>query len=104
MSGPPTGTKKDDGKQRWDLLPFKAVGEVVKVLTFGCRKYSDWNWTHVPNARERYFAAGQRHFVAWWGGEKLDPETGLSTLAHAICCLLFLLALEIGDVGEGGGR
>ena len=28
-------------------------------------------------------------------GEKLDPETGLSHMAHALCCLLFKLEIEL---------
>jgi hypothetical protein len=95
------GAKQDRGKRRWDLLPWRAVGVVVDVLTFGAQKYSEFNWVHVPKARERYFAALQRHLTDWWNGEANDPETGFSHLAHAICCALFLLALEIGDVGPG---
>jgi len=32
-----------------------------------------------------------RHLTAWWAGEDLDPESGLHHLAHAACCLMFLL-------------
>ena len=28
-------------------------------------------------------------------GEELDPETNLSHLAHAMCCLLFKLEIEL---------
>ena len=85
------GEKKDAGKPRWDLLPFGPVSEVVDVLTFGAAKYAPDNWQKVPDARARYFAAALRHLTAWWNGERADPETGLSHLAHASCCLLFLL-------------
>jgi len=95
----PAGVKYDSGKPRWDLLPFEQVEEVVKVLTSVVQsgKYTDDNWKTVPNARKRYIAAGMRHFKAWICGEKLDKETGLNHLAHAICCLLFLMW---GDVRE----
>lgn len=91
---PTLGRKFDAIKDRWDLLPWDAAAEIVKVLTFGARKYAPNNWKYVDQARDRYFAALQRHMSAWWGGERLDPETGLSHLAHAGCCLLFLLSLE----------
>jgi hypothetical protein len=91
---PAEGVKQDGGKPRWDLLPWEAVSPVVDVLTFGARKYAPDNWRHVPGARERYFAAAQRHMVAWWRGERVDPESGYPHLAHAACCVLFLLALE----------
>ena len=35
-----------------------------------------------------------RHIFAWWGGEDKDPETGFSHLAHAACCLLFLMEFQ----------
>ena len=94
---PTTGVKFDNDKPQWSLLPFKALKEVVDVLTYGAKKYAPDNWKKVPNAKQRYIDAGFRHFTAYAAGEKLDPETGKSHLAHAICCLLYLLAFEIGE-------
>jgi hypothetical protein len=91
------GIKFDGGKPQWSLLPFKALREVVDVLTYGAKKYAPDNWKKVPNAKQRYIDAGFRHFTAYAGGEKLDSETGKSHLAHAICCLLYLLAFEVGE-------
>lgn len=87
----PAGVKHDEEKPRWDLLPFRPVREVVKVLTFGSQKYEDNNWKHVEGARRRYIAAALRHITDWAEGERNDPETGYNHLAHATCCLLFLL-------------
>lgn len=98
------GVKLDLGKARWDLLPWRAVAEVVNVLTFGAAKYSDNNWQVVleEGGRERYFAAAQRHLNAWWLEiENNDEESGLHHLAHAVCCILFLLAEEIGYDPKG---
>lgn len=91
------GVKYDDDKPRWELLPFRAVKEVVEVLTYGSKKYADDNWKIVPEARKRYISAAFRHLTDWAGGEKKDSETGKSHLAHAICCLLFLLWFEQED-------
>ena len=86
------GVKHDTGKRRWTLLPWRELGEVVDVLGFGAQKYpSPNNWQSVENARERYSDAALRHVQAWLGGERRDPETGKSHLAHAVCCLLFLM-------------
>lgn len=92
-----TGVKYDNDKPQWSLLPFKALKEVVDVLTYGAKKYAPDNWKKVPDAKRRYIDAGFRHFTAYAAGEKLDPETGKSHLAHAMCCLLYLLAFEIGE-------
>jgi len=85
------GYKRDEGKLRWDLLPITEIEQVVKVLTFSLKKYPEGNWIEVKDSRKRYFAAACRHFFAWWRGEKLDGESHLPHLAHAICCLVFLL-------------
>lgn len=85
------GRKDDDSKPPWHLLPWGPVSAVVAVLAFGARKYAPDNWQRVPQPRERYFSAAQRHLVRWRLGERADPESGLPHLAHAVCCLLFLL-------------
>lgn len=91
------GVKYDNGKPQWSLLPFKALGQVVEVLTYGARKYSPDNWKKVPDARRRYTDAGFRHFTAYASGETHDPETGKHHLAHAICCMLYLVAFDLGE-------
>lgn len=99
------GSKFDGEKDRWDLLPWRATEQAVKVMTFGARKYAPENWRKVPEPKWRYFAATLRHLVAWWRGEKNDPQSGLPHLAHALCCLLFLCELEQeGKLGKERGK
>jgi hypothetical protein len=89
-----SGIKHDTGKPRWSLLPDGTVELVVRVLEAGAIKYTPGNWQKVPNARTRYYDALMRHVNAWWSGETRDPETHLHHLAHAACCILFLLWLD----------
>lgn len=86
-----SGRKNDAGKDPWHLLPTRAVRAVVRVLGHGAALYGADNWRVVKGARERYYAAAMRHITAWWEGEVTDPESGQPHLAHALCCLLFLL-------------
>ena len=88
------GLKFDSGKPRWSLLPMKAVEEQVKVMGFGAQKYEAHSWKTVPNGIERYTDAAFRHLVAYTQGEDNDPESGLHHLAHALCCVSFVLELE----------
>ncbi|MFO0448763.1 MAG: dATP/dGTP diphosphohydrolase domain-containing protein [Pseudomonadota bacterium] len=88
------GRKFDAGKLDYTLVPWDGLEEVVKVLEFGARKYARDNWKHVEGGEQRYQAAAFRHLIAYNQGETVDQETGLSHLAHAGCCLLFLLSLE----------
>jgi hypothetical protein len=91
--------KHDVGKVRFGLVPFDALREIAHVLTTGAAKYSDHNWKAGADW-SRYFDALMRHLTAWWEGESLDAETGRSHLAHAGCCLLFLLAYELRGIGK----
>lgn len=96
FSGP--GVKHDQGKPRmdqWKLLPTFATEAIVRVLVFGVKKYSAWGWQKVVGWRWRYTAALLRHVFAYARGQARDPETGEHHLAHAGCCLLFLLDNEL---------
>lgn len=90
----PIGKKFDSGKPRLGLLPPHAMIAIARVLTEGSKKYSDHNWLHVSGAETRYTDAALRHIFAYMSGEKKDPETGESHLAHASCCIAFLLDAE----------
>lgn len=89
------GAKHDGGKLRYSLLPKGTITEVLKVLEFGAKKYAPDNWMKVDNAQTRYYDAVLRHITAWYEGEKFDQETGVSHIAHALCCLHFLMWFEL---------
>lgn len=88
------GRKFDGGKLQYGLVPPLALRETVKVLTFGAEKYEIDNWKNVPDSHRRYFDAAQRHLWAYKAGEVTDPESGVNHLAHAICCIMFILDLD----------
>jgi len=94
-----SGKKYDQGKTRYDLLPPELLEETAKILTFGADKYGPRNWEKGFDW-SRPYAALQRHLWAWWSGEDTDPETGESHLAHAACCVAFLITFEQRDVGH----
>jgi hypothetical protein len=89
------GRKFDSEKPKMYLLPPKATVEVAKVLTFGAAKYDEENWRKLEDAQKRYSGGALRHIFSHLDGELEDPETNLSHLAHAICCLMFKLELEL---------
>jgi hypothetical protein len=92
-------TKHDSGKPRFDLIPPEFLEETAQVLAYGAAKYSANNWAAGADWG-RYFAAMMRHLWAWWKGENEDPETGFSHLAHAACCLAFLMAYQRRNIGK----
>ena len=84
------GKKYDTDKLKYSLLPKKVIEDVIKVLMIGEKKYGTDNWIYVDNGYERYYNACLRHLQAWYYGEKLDTESGISHIIHAICCLMFI--------------
>jgi len=88
------GIKYDDDKLRYDLLPFEAIDEVVKVLNYGAKKYAPNSWQKLDDGIERYTAALLRHISAWRQGEANDKESGLPHLSHILCNAMFLVYLE----------
>ena len=93
------GVKFDTGKPPMGLLPWKALTEIAKVLDFGAKKYNSYNWAKGMKWSRLYDAA-LRHLSVWIEGEDKDQETGLSHLAHAGCCILFLLTYELLNIGN----
>jgi hypothetical protein len=87
------GLKFDQEKPRMALVPPQPIMEIAEVLTYGAKKYAAHNWCHGISF-ERLKSAMDRHMAAWWAGEDCDPETGYSHLAHAACCLFFLMDLR----------
>jgi len=85
--------KFDGDKLPVNLLSSEALLQTAAVLKFGADKYAEHNWRQ-GFAWSRPLAAAMRHIMAFNDGEDKDPESGLSHLAHAMCCIMFLLEFE----------
>lgn len=85
--------KFDQDKLPLHLLSTEALNQTAAVLAFGADKYAEHNW-RKGFAWSRPLAAAMRHITAFNAGEDKDPESGLSHLAHAACCIMFLLEFE----------
>lgn len=90
-----SGIKNDDGKRRYHLMPRLAEAEIVDVLTFGAQKYDEHNWQNVRPLNDRYYSAARRHLAAFLSGERLDLDSNKHHLAHAACCVLFMLEHDL---------
>lgn len=87
---PEKDLKKDQGKLRYDLVPFDALDDVVRVYMMGAEKYQERSWERGIRY-SRVFAALLRHLFAWWHGDDRDTESGLPHLAHVAWNALALL-------------
>ena len=86
--------KFDQGKLQYSLVPPIATKSLAEVLTFGAQKYAPNSWQGVEDGERRYTDALYRHLEAYRSGEKLDSDSNLSHLAHAITNIAFLLHFE----------
>ena len=88
------GTKFDEGKPRFDLIPAYPLEQLAKVYTFGIKKYEENNWRKGMKW-SRTFSAIMRHCWAFWSGETYDKESGLHHMAHAAFGLFCIIEYGI---------
>jgi len=89
------GIKYDQDKLPYHLLPYDALDEVVKVLQHGAKKYSSRNWEQGIEYSRLYSAATRHAKDFFQYREQFDNDSGIHPIAHSICNLLFLLALDL---------
>lgn len=87
-------TKYDEIKSRLDLLPPRAIEIIGFVLRSGALKYAPDNWRECKDP-SRFVRPLLGHTLSHMRGEFTDPESGLPSLAHAICSGLFALDLYL---------
>lgn len=84
------GTKHDQGKPDLSLVSSELMIALARVREFGAKKYHRDNWKQGFKFT-RSIAAALRHILAFKDKEDLDPESGLTHIAHAIASLEHLL-------------
>lgn len=85
--------KFDDGKPLAAALPVRALQAIIRVLTFGAKRYGRNNWRKNTDLT-RYEDALMRHALAHLSGEYIDPDSGEPHLAHVATNALFILELH----------
>jgi len=84
-----SGTKHDQGKTEWSLLPFETLEEVAKIMMWGRDKYGHENWKQVKGGKSIFLDDAIRHIIAALSGQAKDHETGFKHISHAITSLIF---------------
>lgn len=82
-----TGAVRDtqEGKGRFDLLPYYAITRLAQHFENGAKKYQDENWRHGIPLR-RYLDSILRHAFKFLGGSQ--DEDHLSAVMWNAACLL----------------
>lgn len=86
LPGPhPNDPKQEAGLKKIPLhtLPFAVLAEDAVAHGEGALKYGRHNWRKSEVLASTYFAAALRHLFAWYEGEDIDPDSGLSHLTKA---------------------
>lgn len=76
-----------------DLVPPCAIFEMARAFGYGADKYGRQNWIDERAYYSVYYAAMMRHLLTWFDSEEIDPESGVSHLAHimANCAILIYM-------------
>lgn len=71
-------------------VPCGPLMELGLAMMEGGRKYGTHNYRRVGVRASVYYDALMRHVMAWWEGEDIDPDSGLSHLIKAMACIVVL--------------
>lgn len=83
-------------KPPMSAVPMTVLWELALALAEGGRKYGKHNFRVVGEiCASDYFDALFRHMTAWWEGEDVDPDSGLSHLVKAMATLVVLRDSQI---------
>lgn len=81
----------------FSVIPTAALLHLGEVMRLGANKYGPFNWRETPVPAETYIDAIGRHLLSWQDGESVDPESGMSHLAHIMAsCAIIIDAEENG--------
>lgn len=94
---PPSGSKATNPKDAvgvrkvpFSTVPASVVAEIGLAMLEGARKYGRHNYRKAGVRASVYYDASLRHMTAWWEGEDIDAESGLSHITKALACLVVI--------------
>ena len=77
-------------KAPMSTVPPAVLAELGVAMLEGAAKYGKYNYRVAGVRASVYYDALMRHLFAWWEGEDIDPDSGLSHITKAIACLTVL--------------
>ena len=73
------------------------VMEMALGMMEGARKYGRHNYRIAGVRASVYYDAAMRHLMAWWEGQDIDPDSGLSHISKAMSALHVLRDAMLND-------
>jgi hypothetical protein len=71
-------------------VPLPWLHSVGVAMFEGELKYGKHNFRSITVTASVYYDAAMRHLNAWYEGEDIDPDSGVSHLAKASACLAII--------------
>jgi len=80
------------------VIPAQVLLESAVALYEGDRKYGRSNYRVAGVRASVYYDAAMRHLMAFWEGQDIDPDSGLSHVTKAIAGLMVLRDAMLNDM------
>lgn len=77
-------------KTPMSTVPTGVLLEVGVAMLEGALKYGRHNYRSIGVRSSVYYDAAIRHLAAWWEGEDIDPDSGISHITKCIAGLTVL--------------
>jgi hypothetical protein len=92
MSAKQSNPKDIVGTKKAPISTISApvIAEVGVAMLEGACKYGRHNYRAVGVRASVYYDATMRHMMAWWEGQDIDPDSGMSHITKAIASLFVL--------------
>lgn len=78
------------GKAPLSCVPVNVIADLGVAMLEGSLKYGRYNYRESDVRASVYFDAAVRHLFAWWEGEDIDPDSGMSHVIKAMASLTVL--------------
>lgn len=80
------------------VLSMPVLMEMALGMHEGARKYGSHNFRVAGVRASVYYDAAMRHLGAWWEGQDIDPDSGLSHITKTLSCLHVLRDAMMNDM------
>jgi hypothetical protein len=77
-------------KAPMSTVPANVLAEIGVAMLEGAKKYGRHNYRVAGIRASVYYDGVMRHLLAWWEGEDIDPDSGMSHVTKAITSLVVL--------------
>jgi hypothetical protein len=84
-------------KAPFSTVSAPVIAEIGLAMLEGARKYGRHNYRAIGVRTSVYYDACLRHLTAFWEGEDVDSDSGLSHITKALACLTVLRDAQLID-------